>query len=162
MMVQAGKKELKEHVDQSGRQLIQQTEETSMKRLIGLLIRRQSDALDLLDCVEAKAETGLEAPGRKPFGQRLLSSAPQPAVSLLLSVAALNFTAMTASIGEHRRISLVDDLPGAAGHSADSVGSSPGYRSPAPAGAAEAMGGSDAGSGQGESQNGSSAEAGGD
>ena len=97
MMVQAGKKELKEHVDQSGRQLIQQTEETSMKRLIGLLIRRQSDALDLLDCVEAKAETGLEAPGRKPFGQRLLSAAAHPAVSLLLSVAALIFTAMTAS-----------------------------------------------------------------
>lgn len=50
-----GKDELKDYVKRSGMKAVSSMEDTNRKRVMGVLIQRQSEALDLLDCVKAKA-----------------------------------------------------------------------------------------------------------
>ena len=95
--IQEGKRQLREGLETAGRELIQRTEETRQRRLTGLLLRRQGEALDWLDCVEAKAEASFDAPAKKSFGEKVLAVFAHPAATLLLALAALVLCGMTGS-----------------------------------------------------------------
>ena len=82
------KKELRALLDESGRELISRTEETRQKRMTGLLLQRQAEALDILDCVEAKAETVYTGPLGEKKKSRAMAVLTHPALTLALPFAA--------------------------------------------------------------------------
>ena len=98
MYLQKGKNELKEYVKQSGVKAIGTLEDTMQKRVLGMLVQRQGEALDLMDDVQAAVRAPLaEVPGRKRIrsDQILLS----PVITAALSVAAIVFTFISALSG---------------------------------------------------------------
>ncbi|MBQ6256685.1 MAG: hypothetical protein IJJ60_08880, partial [Clostridia bacterium] len=54
--LQTGKNRLKEYVKKSGSEAINSVGEIGQKRVLGVLTQRRGEALDLLDCLEARVD----------------------------------------------------------------------------------------------------------
>ena len=90
MYLQKGKKELKEYAKQAGLEIIGKMDDTSRERVMGVLSQRQNDALDVLDCVKAKAQLPFQAPEKsKDKLEEIISS---PVLTFLLAFSAINCT----------------------------------------------------------------------
>ena len=98
--LQTGKNELKEYTKRSGMDLIKGMQETRQKRVMGVLIQRQSDALDVLDCVQA--QTGMPYdPMEKENRGRLQMILTSPIMTMLSTLGALVFTFLAALNAQH-------------------------------------------------------------
>ena len=86
------KDDLKDYVKRSGMKAASGMEDTNRKRMMGVLVQRQADALDLLDCVKTKAEmpSGM-VEAKKNAKDYLISS---PLFTLLFSLSVICFTAI--------------------------------------------------------------------
>lgn len=86
-----GKDELKDYVKRSGMKAVGGMEDTNRKRVMGVLLQRQADALDVLDCVKAEAEMPYDAAAGKKKGklEQIISS---PVFTLLFALGAIVYT----------------------------------------------------------------------
>lgn len=91
-----GKDELKDYVKRSGMKAVSEMEGTERKRVMGVLTQRQADALDVLDCVKAKAEMPYDAATGMKKGklEQIVSS---PIFTLLFAFCVIDFTFLAAS-----------------------------------------------------------------
>ncbi len=81
--LQNGKNELKDYVKASGLKVIESLEETSQKRVLGVLVQRQGEALDLLDCVQVKTRPEYAEKTRKITLDGIVLSPVLPALFAL-------------------------------------------------------------------------------
>ena len=98
MYMQKGKNELKDCLKESGMKIIEGLEETAQKRVMGVLVQRQSEALDVLDCVTASVRPPCDGrSGKKKFtpDQILLS----PVLTILFGLGSVVFTFICALSG---------------------------------------------------------------
>ena len=91
-----GKDELKDYVKRSGMKAVSEMESTDRKRVMGVLVQRQADALDVLDCVKAKAEMPYDAATRMKKGklEQIISS---PIFTLLFAFCVIDFAFLAVS-----------------------------------------------------------------
>lgn len=98
--LQTGKNRLKEYVKKSGSEAINSVDEIGQKRVLGVLTQRRGEALDLLDCLEARVDAPYLESGasrkRKPDVEALLVS---PAVTIALALIALIAASFLTIIG---------------------------------------------------------------
>ncbi|MBR0227732.1 MAG: hypothetical protein IJQ62_05225 [Clostridia bacterium] len=98
--LQTGKNRLKEYVKKSGSEAINSVGEIGQKRVLGVLTQRRGEALDLLDCLEARVDAPYLESGasrkRKPDVEALLVS---PAVTIVLALIALIAASFLTIIG---------------------------------------------------------------
>ncbi len=98
--LQTGKNRLKEYVKKSGSEAINSAGEVGQKRVLGILTQRRGEALDLLDCIEARADAPyLESSAsrkRKLDVEALLVS---PAIAIALALIALIAASFQTFIG---------------------------------------------------------------
>lgn len=98
--LQTGKNRLKEYVKKSGSEAINSVGEIGQKRVLGVLTQRRGEALDLLDCLEARVDAPYLESGasrkRKPDVEALLVS---PAVTIALALIALIAASFLTIIG---------------------------------------------------------------
>jgi len=93
--IEEGKIQLQEQLKQAGYEMIRDENDLQKKRIAGTLLKRQGDVLEILDCVESeiKPEYFVKR-GRKGKG-RLVRILLHPAVSIILSLAALVFMVLS-------------------------------------------------------------------
>ena len=88
--IQAGKKDLKVYLGHAGTDIVKEMRETDQKRIMGALVHRLSDGLDVLDCVQARARMPGEAAAEEGKG-RIHAVLTSPAVTLLFSAGTIMF-----------------------------------------------------------------------
>lgn len=98
--LQTGKNRLKEYVKKSGSEAINSVGEIGQKRVLGVLTQRRGEALDLLDCLEARVDAPYLESGasrkRKLDVEALLVS---PAIAIALALIALIAASFQTFIG---------------------------------------------------------------
>ena len=88
--MQTGKKDLKQYLGHTGMGIVKEMQDTNHKRVMGALIQRLCDDLDILDYVQSQVQRPDEAAAKENKGtiRAILAS---PVVTLLLAVGALAF-----------------------------------------------------------------------